>query len=492
MKPAVSSRTGLLLLGAVAALLVAGCGKQDDPVAQAEKKDAARGIAAPGIAESKAIAEEGFIYGLPLVMNYAVLYEFSIDKSSGQFKAPFNQIHNEARVFTYKDTAVVTPNSDTPYSLAWLDLRAEPMVLSVPAVPKDRYYSVQLCDGNTFNYGYMGTRATGPEPGDYMVVGPGWKGETPPGIRKVFQSSTQQSIAIYRTQLFDPADMPNVEKVQAGYKVQPLSAFLKQPAPPAAPAIDFPRIDKELVKTNFFEYLDFVLQFAPAAPEEQAIRDKLATIGIGPGKRFGFRELSLEHKAEVLLGMKEGDSKVEKAVAALGKDINGWRVSAAQGDRAFYNGNWLLRAAAAKAGIYGNDAAEAMYPMARIAADGQPLDGSKHDYTLTFTKDELPPVNAFWSVTMYDGKTQLLIENPINRYLINSPMLPGMKKNPDGSLTLQIRKDSPGKAMESNWLPAPNGPIYLVMRMYWPKETPSSILPAGQGTWQPPGIVAAK
>src|SRR3954447_15252086 len=155
-------------------------------------------------AETKAIAEEGFVYGLPIVMNYAVMYEYAVDRSSGQFKAPFNQISNEARVFTYKDTAVITPNSDTPYSIAWLDLRAEPIVLSVPAVEKTRYYSVMLCDGNTFNYGYVGSRATGTQRGDYMVVGPNWQGATPPGIKKVFQSTTQFSMAAYRTQLFNP------------------------------------------------------------------------------------------------------------------------------------------------------------------------------------------------------------------------------------------------------------------------------------------------
>src|SRR3954465_14968886 len=243
----------------------------------------------PDIREAKAIAEEGFIYGLPIVMNYAVMYEYSVDKNSGQYKAPFNQINNEARVFTYKDTAVVTPNSDTPYSILWLDLRAEPIVLSVPAVEKSRYYSVMLCDGNTFNYGYVGSRATGGDAGDYLVVGPNWQGTTPPGIKKVFQSSTQFSLVVYRTQLFAPEDLPNVVKVQAGYKAQPLSAYLKQPAPPAAPAIEFPKADAELVKKNFFEYLDFALQFAPAGPEERVIREKLAHIGVGAGRTFNFK-----------------------------------------------------------------------------------------------------------------------------------------------------------------------------------------------------------
>src|SRR6201994_3561823 len=194
----------------------------------------------PGFFKAKDIAEAGFIYGLPIVMNYGVMYEYAVDRTSSQFKAPFNQIKNEPNVFTYKDTAIPTPNSDTPYSLAWMDLRAEPMVLSVPAMDPKRYYSVMLCDGNTYNFGYIGTRATGSDAGDYMVVGPDWKGATPPGIKKVFRSTTQFSVAGYRTQLFNPDDLDGVKKVQASYKVQTLSAYLKQSAPPPAPAIDFP------------------------------------------------------------------------------------------------------------------------------------------------------------------------------------------------------------------------------------------------------------
>ena len=180
----------------------------------------------PNLFEAKAIAEEGFIYGLPIVMNYAVMYEFAVDTKNSQFKAPFNQIKNLAYVATYKDTAVVTPNSHTPYSTLWFDLRAEPFVVSVPAVEKTRYYTVQLIDGNTFNFGYIGSRATGSDAGDYMVAGPNWQGATPPGIKKVFASSTQFAFAAIRTQLFNPEDMPNVVKVQAGYKAQPLSAYL--------------------------------------------------------------------------------------------------------------------------------------------------------------------------------------------------------------------------------------------------------------------------
>jgi hypothetical protein len=481
MKIKTANAIASALLCILTATLVTGC----------EKKNAGGVAGAPSLEDTKAIAEQGFIYGLPIVMNYAVMNEYAVDKGGPQFKAPFNEIKNEHRVYTYEDTAVITPNSDTPYSLLWLDLRAEPIVLSVPAVDKKRYYAVMLCDGNTYNFGYIGSRATGSEPGDYLVVGPDWKGEKPSGIKKVFSSTTPFTAAAYRTQLFNAADMPNVEKVQAGYKVQPLSAFLKQDPPPPAPKIDFFPATTAGIKENFFEYLDAALQFIPPDPDSKEIRAKLASIGVGPGKTFNFKDLSPEHRAAALLGMKEGDEKVDKYLAGGMKDINGWKIGSLFGDRAFYNGDWLKRAAAAKGGIYGNDAIEATYPMTRVDAKSETLDGSKHNYTLTFPAGQLPPVNAFWSVTMYDGKSQLLIKNPINRYLINSPMLTQMKKNPDGSLTLYIQKDSPGKAKESNWLPAPNDTIYLVMRLYWPKETPPSVLPAGEGTWKPPSIVQA-
>jgi hypothetical protein len=442
----------------------------------------------PNVFEAKDIAEEGFVFGLPLVMNYAVMQEFAVDKNSGQFKAPFNEIKNLHHVATPADTAVITPNSDTPYSMLWLDLRAEPMVISVPAVDRARYYAVQLIDGNTYNYGYIGTRATGTEAGDYLVVGPDWKGATPSGIKKVFRSTTPFTLALFRTQLFNPGEISNVEKIQAGYKALPLSAFRKQPAPPAAPKIEFVPATTAGIKANFFEYLDAALQFVPETARDKAIRAKLARIGIGPGKTFAFKDLSLEHKAAILIAMKQGDDKVDKWLASGNKVINGWNVGAFFGDEAFYNGDWIMRAGAAKGGLYGNDAVEAMYPYTRTDATGETLDASKHKYTITFPPGQLPPVNAFWSVTMYDGKSQLLIKNPINRYLINSPMLSAMKKDPDGSLTLYLQKDSPGADKEANWLPAPNDTIYLVMRLYWPKPTPPSILPAGAGTWQPPGV----
>jgi hypothetical protein len=433
--------------------------------------------------EMERIAEEAFIYAFPMMGAYKTMYEFNIDRTSSQYKGPFNVITNEARLATPKDTAVVTPNSDTPYSIVQLDLRAEPMVLCVPEVEKGRYYSVQLVDMYTCNYGYIGSRATGNGTGCYLVAGPSWGGDKPKGIDKVFRCESDFSLAIYRTQLFNPADMDNVKKIQAGYKVATLSEFLKRTPLSPAPMPAFPKFEeKAAFGTDFIRYLNFLLEFCPEVPAEGALRERFARIGIEANKPFVFAKLPPAQQAAITAGVKSGMQAIERRRASIGKEVNGWRIGAAFGNRAFYKGDWTLRAAAALAGIYGNDASEALYPLAATDNQGDKLDGTKHRYTLTFAAGQLPPVNAFWSVTMYDGKTQLLFANPIHRYLINSPMLPSLQKSTDGSITLYIQNQSPGSDKESNWLPAPAGPIYMVMRLYWPKEE------SLKGKWAPPVI----
>jgi hypothetical protein len=419
-------------------------------------------------------------------MNYAVLYEFVINRNSGQYKAPFNTMWNNAQVFTWRDTTIPTPNSDTPYSMSWLDLRAEPVVITVPDVPAGRYFSVQLCDANTYNVGYIGSRATGQAGGSWLVAAPGWQGPTPPGIRGVIRSTTQFAFAIFRTQLFSADDMPNVVAVQRGYRTEPLSTFARTAPPPPAPEIRWPRVNAEIAKHHFFDVLAFALQFNQPQPNEAAIRAQIATIGID-GRGTPMPQSFLD-RMELLAAAFEGNRKVEAAVAAAGVRMSGWNVSPIPGSPEAYDGDWLLRAVVAKAGIYGNSTEEATYPFTRTTATGETLDGSKGRYSLTFGPNQLPPVNAFWSVTMYHGGNQLLVQNPIDRYLINSPMLQGMRRNPDGGVTIHIQKDDPGEALRANWLPAPDGPIYMVMRLYWPKTEAPSLLPIGHGAWQPPGI----
>ena len=445
----------------------------------------------PSTDEIQAISEEAILYGLPMVMLYSIMNEYAINQDSDQFKAPFNQIRNEPRVYTPADTAIITPNSDTPYSFAWMDLRAEPVVLCVPEMAKDRYYSVMITSQYTFNFGYIGSRATGNGAGCYAVAGPGWTGGTPKGVEKVFDSGTDFALATYRTQLFNPADIDNVKAIQDQYTVMPLSVFLDQPAPPPAPTINWPVINKDMEKADPFSYLAFILQFAPdtgPAAVEAPLREKLARIGIEAGKPFPTIALTAADKAAMAAGIKQAEPQIKAKIEKLGESVNGWVYSHSMRlDRAGYDGDWAQRSAVAVAGILANDAVEASYAFTREDKNGAKLDGSKSNYTLTFPTGELPPVNAFWSVTMYDGATQLLIDNPIDRYLINSPMMPELKKNADGSLTLYIQKEEPTDPVQkANWLPAPNGPIYIVLRMYWPKD---SVL---NGSWQPPGIQVVK
>ncbi len=438
-------------------------------------------------AEARAIAKEAAIYGYPVIDNYRINYDYFFKPGTPQYKGAPNTLINVPRVYTPADTAIQTPNSDTPYSFLGADLRAEPLVLTVPEIPKDRYYSIQFVDAYTYNFAYVGSRATGNGAGKFLLAGPKWKGEKPPGIKEVIQSETEMNMLVYRTQLFDPADMDNVKKIQAEYKVQPLSQFLGEAAPAAAPAVDYmvpctPEEEKKSLKQ--FEVLNFVLQFCPTVPSEVEMMERFAKLGIGAGKTFDASGFSPEVQQAIGEGI--GDAWLEfESLVKLSFDTGKITSGQVFGTRKFLNGNYLYRMAAAVLGIYGNSEAEAMYPVLRTDAEGKPLTGANR-YTIRFADGELPPVHAFWSATMYELPQSLLVANPIDRYLINSPMVPDLKKDADGSITLYIQNESPGKELESNWLPAPKGPFAVYMRLYWPKEA------AMDGRWSPPEAVLVK
>jgi len=432
-------------------------------------------------AEARIIAKEAYIYGEPVVDNYRVMYAYFIDPKSPEYKAPWNHIWNSARLFSPADKAIQTANSDTLYSMIGADLRAEPIVLTVPAMDKkERYFSIQLIDYYTHNFAYAGTRTTGNGGGAFLLAGPGWKGEVPKGIDKVFRSETELVFPGYRTQLFNPGDLENVKKIQAGYKVETLSAFLGQPAPKAAPAIDFIKpltAAEQRTSIEFFNVLNFVLQFCPTVPSEIALMQRFSKIGVGAGQTFDATKLSPELKTAIEQGM--ADAWAEHA--ALQKRVDARQVSTGEffGTREFLKNNYLYRMAGAVYGIYGNSKEEAMYPSYAVDANGQRPNGANH-YTIHFTPRQFPPVNAFWSLTMYDFPAQLMVDNPLNRYLLNAPMMPDFKKDADGGLTLYFQNESPGADKESNWLPAPKGPFLVVMRLYWPKPE------ALDGAWQQP------
>jgi len=422
--------------------------------------------------QAREIAKEAYVYGFPMVDGYRITHAYFLNPENPEFKAPLNTLRNIARVFTSEDRAVQTPNSDTPYSLLGMDLRTEPLVLSVPAIEKQRYFSIQLIDAYTFNFAYIGSRTTGNDGGNYLIAGPSWKGKAPAGINKVIRSETNLAMALYRTQLFNPADLENVKKVQAGYKVQPLSAFLGLPAPKAAPKFAFvqPQTpDGQKTNLEFFNVLNFVLRFCPTHPSEKDLMVRFARIGIGAGKKIDVAKLSPEMKTAMAEGMADAWKELEdlnKTSIATGKLTTGDMF----GTREFLKNNYLYRFTGAVLGIYGNSAQEAMYPIYQVDSDGQKLDAANSSYVLRFAPGQLPPANAFWSLTMYELPASLLTANPLNRYLINSPMLPALKRDADGGLTLYIQSETPGQDKESNWLPAPKGPFMAVIRLYWPKE----------------------
>ena len=430
--------------------------------------------------EAQSIAEESFIYAYPMLENYKTMYLYAINNSSDQYKAPFNVITNLSTLYTPKDTTVISPNSDTLYSTLILDLRAEPMVISVPDFTESRYYSFQFIDSYTHNFGYIGTRVTGSDAGNYLVAGPNWQGDVPMGINKVIQSETNFVIAAGRTQVFGLDDIQNAIEIQKQYKVVTLSQFLGTMAPPSANEINFPvwSADKTY-SAEFINYLNLFMTWGPIHPSEKELFAKFSKIGIEPGKLVDLSAMDPSIRQAIEEGVQSGLQKIKDKVPKLGEQVNGWTMINAFGSREFYNQDYLLRAGGAMFGIYANDLEEAAYPSAFIDGDGEYLDASKHDYVIKF-KDGLPPAKAFWSVTMYDGKTQLLIENPIDRYKIGSTSK--LQNNQDGSVEIYIQHKSPGTDKESNWLPAPNGPYYMLMRLYLPEQAYLN------GTWTPPAV----
>lgn len=434
----------------------------------------------PDARQARAIAKDAYTWGYPLVEGYKTMYQQAVDIGGPNFRAPFNRFGNSANVATPQDTAIITPNSDTPYSFLWLDLRAEPMVISLPAMGEERYFSVQLVDLYTYNFAYINKQLTGGKAGVYMVAGPDWQGEKPPGVDKVFRAETPLVYALARTQLFSPSDLDSVKALQAQYKVQPLSAFLGTAAPPAAPTIDFPPYDAARANDlGFFKYLNFLLQFAPVHPDDAALRQRFALIGIEPGKPFDAEALPPQTRQALLEGIADANqSLVQFQKTKL--DTQALASADLFGTREVIGDHYDYRFAGAKLGIYGNSASEADYKSYFVDADGTPLDGAAHDYVVRFAKDQLPPTHGFWSITMYDGKSKLLVDNPIDRYLINSPMLPHLQRDADGGVTLYLQHGSPGKEKEANWLPTPAGPFYAVLRNYSPDKA------VIDGSWKQP------
>ncbi|HTC30010.1 MAG TPA: DUF1254 domain-containing protein [Candidatus Acidoferrum sp.] len=415
----------------------------------------------------QAVAKDAWIYAYPMLMNYQTLYGQAVDSTSSQYVGGFNVFRNYAQFFTPDNRDIVTPNNDTPYSWAWLDLRAEPIVLSIPAIPGDRYNVFQMVDLFTYNFAYAGTRSTGREAGSYLIAGPDWNGTTPPGITAVFKADTRIVMILGRTSLAGPDDIPALKALQAQYKLQPLSAFAGTPPPPAAPPVTWIPWDKARgLGPDFPAYLNMLLQFCrkPPFPDEAPLMERFAT-------------LSNANTSALQVGIADGQHALKQAIATTRSSMNLF------GTHAKIGNDYVTRAVAAAMGIYGNTSDEAVYLGGEEDGSGRKLDGSQR-YTLTFAPGQTPPVTAFWSVTMYDLPNRLLVANPINRYSLGDRSK--LTYAPDGSLTIYIQAQSPGADKESNWLPSPpSGPFNYVVRLYGPKP---EVL---NGTWKIPGLVNA-
>lgn len=427
----------------------------------------------------KASAREAYIYTYPILKNYLTMYQYALEPGGSQYKGPFNAMASIARVYTPEDTAIITPNSDTPYSFIVFDLRAEPVVVTMPPIEKERYYSLQLIDLYTNNVDYPGTRVDGNDGGDFLITGPGWQGNVPKGITRVIEMPTMLAIGIVRTQLFSPADLDKVKAIQAGYKATPLSAYAGGQAPATPPSVDWPPISDEKMVSDYWSIAAFLLSFAPPYPGDEGQRENLARLGIRQGVKWPGADVPPDRLA------------LMNAVAvATEKEIrdNAGRLTDSSklfGTPEVMKGQYMVRAAAAQGGIYGNSVQEALYVIYVFDGTKAVLNGVTGKYTLTFTPETLPPVDAFWSLTMYDRPKQLLVDNPIDRYLINSAMLPELKKNDKGDIVLYLQHESPGSSLEANWLPAPSEVFYAVMRLYLPKAE------ALDGRWTPPQIEIA-
>lgn len=422
--------------------------------------------------EAQSIAREAYIYGYPIVQSYRSMYTAAIDTTSDEFKASFNRLKHDENVFTPNDT-VLTPNADTLFSFLWIDLRKEPVVLSVPAIEDGRYYSIQLTDLFKFNFDYIGSRATGNNAGKYMIAGPGWLGETPDGVTKVIRCETGFAAAIYRTELRGSDDLITVRNIQQQFTVQTVSEFSGGSKPDADTPIEFPAPieDSDL---GFFSTLNFALKFCPPQNSEQELKTRFARIGLSANAPFEAGDFNTEIQAAIRKGINEGEATIAAASAKF-------KLAEVVGTREYLNGDYLLkRAVAAKAGRFTNSKEEALSPLYLSDAEGKPLDGSTTSYVLKFSEKDSPPVNAFWSITVYDSMSNALIPNPISRYRISSSMISTLNRDADGGLTIHVQSDSPSEELAPNWLPAPAGPFYMVMRLYWPKTE------AYDGSWAPP------
>ena len=436
--------------------------------------------------QAYALGVQAYLWGYPMVVmhksrvamtssDHAVTpEEFAKD---GKIIGPVNQVANAWAMLGPNFSAVQSVNSDTLYEIIWADSTDEPWILHIPDT-KGRYYTFQFIDAWTNNYHYASTRTMGSQDQNYALVAPGWKGVLPKDVIRI-DIPTPTHFIIGRIFVADMKDVAVVNKLQAQVTMTPLSSYGKKYTPPTVPVVPAKKYTGDLA---FFEELGDTLVTNGAPPADAGILGFLKSIGLTTDYGFDASGLSDGEKKALAQAIVDGEAMLAAKAASLGRNKNGWSYATVLDE--FYGTDYMLRGAIGYQAMFENTPIEAYYPSIYADLDGNNLDASSGNYTMTFPKDGLPPVGAFWSTSMYDQKKRLLVANSLNRYKISS--IDKLKTNADGSTTIYLQANSPGKDKESNWLPTPNAPFYMLFRMYQPD------IEALNAQYDLPGVVLAK
>ena len=433
--------------------------------------------------EAHDIAVEAYIYFYPIVLvdiTRRQLTNMEPAKMGG--RGPMDTFSNIRTFPNAKFREVVRPNFDTLYSSGWLDLTKGPAIVSVPDT-QGRYYLLPMLDMWSDVFAVPGKRTSGTQAANFAVVPPGWTGELPAGVARI-QSPTPYVWIIGRTQTNGPADYAAVHKVQDGYRITPLAQWGKPPQPVQVsidPTVDMktpPKTQVDAMKpADYFHYAAEVMKVEPPHVTDWSIIARLGRIGIVPGKSFEVTSLSPALRQAIEQGATDGAKLMVAKAPSMARLVNGWQMNT--DTMGVYGNNYLKRAIVAQVGLGANQPEDAVYPMNFADADGKPVMGDGK-YIMHFTKAQLPPVGAFWSLTMYDSEG-FPVPNPLNRFALGDR--DALRYNRDGSLDLYIQHDDPGADKQSNWLPAPaRGKLGLTLRLYAPKE---EVL---DGSWAPPPV----
>ena len=433
--------------------------------------------------EAHDIGVDAYVYFYPLLSMEITRLQMSNIEAGKEFgKGPMNTFHHMPAYPPADMKVVVRPNFDTLYSSAWLDLTKEPVIVSAPDTA-GRFYLLPMIDMWSDVFASPGSRTTGTKAGHFLLASPTWQGTVPAGVERI-DAPTPYVWIIGRTKTDGPADYDAVHKIQAGYQITPLSQWGKTPAAPTVkidPTVDMKTPPKTLVDTmsaeQYFTGAAELLKVIPPHITDQPIVARMKRIGIERGQSLQFDKLDPAVQSALSAAVTDAQKLMQWKVKSLARVANGWSMNT--DTMGVYGNYYLKRAVVAQVGLGANLPEDAIYPLNLLDDTGQPLNGANR-YTIHFEKADVPPVNGFSSITMYDAEG-FQVSNELNRFAVSSWMQ--FKLNTDGTLDLYVQHESPGKANEANWLPAPEGPFGLTMRLYGPQSE------ALTGKWNPPPVV---